>query len=47
MVKDLRTNVQATDVQSVMDGNLDPFVNGWLRAGCPTDKASGVEDIED
>jgi peptide chain release factor 2 len=39
MVKDLRTKVQASDVQAVMDGELDPFVNGWLRAGCPTDKA--------
>jgi len=39
MVKDLRTNVQASDVQAVMDGDLDPFVNGWLRAGCPADKA--------
>ena len=46
MVKDLRTNVQASDVQGVMDGNLDPFVNGWLRAGCPAGKASGVEDDE-
>jgi peptide chain release factor 2 len=46
MVKDLRTNVQASDVQAVMDGELDPFVNGWLRAGCPADKASGVEDDE-
>ena len=44
MVKDLRTNVQVSDVQGVMDGELDPFVNGWLRAGCPTDKASCVED---
>ena len=44
MVKDLRTNVQASDVQGVMDGNLDPFVNGWLRAGCPEDKATGVQD---
>ncbi|MEE2946843.1 MAG: peptide chain release factor 2 [Verrucomicrobiota bacterium] len=43
MVKDLRTNVQASDVQGVMDGDLDPFVNGWLRAGCPTEKASAVE----
>ena len=46
MVKDLRTNVQASDVQGVMDGDLDPFVNGWLRAGCPTDKAGGVDDGE-
>ena len=46
MVKDLRTNVQASDVKAVMDGDLDPFVNGWLRAGCPAGKASGVEDDE-
>jgi len=46
MVKDLRTNVQASDVQSVMDGDLDPFVIGWLRAGCPIEKASGIEDEE-
>jgi len=46
MVKDLRTNVQASDVQGVMDGELDPFVNGWLRAGCPTEKASGADDAE-
>ncbi len=46
MVKDLRTNVQASDVQGVMDGELDPFVNGWLRAGCPTEKASVAEDEE-
>lgn len=46
MVKDLRTNVQASDVQGVMDGELDPFVNGWLRAGCPTEKASGTDDEE-
>ena len=46
MVKDLRTNVQASDVQGVMDGELDPFVNGWLRAGSPTEKASGADDVE-
>ena len=46
MVKDLRTNVQASDLKAVMDGDLDPFVNGWLRAGCPAGKASGVEDDE-
>ena len=35
MVKDLRTGVETSAVQSVMDGELDSFVNGWLRAGCP------------
>ena len=30
MVKDLRTGVETSGVQAVMDGELDPFVNGWL-----------------
>jgi peptide chain release factor 2 len=44
MVKDLRTGVQTSDVQGVMDGDLDPFVFGWLRAGCPLKRMSGVKD---
>ncbi len=47
MVKDLRTGVETSDVQGVMDGNLDPFVNGWLRAGCPAKRMQGVKDEED
>ena len=47
MVKDLRTAVETSDVQAVMDGDLDPFVNGWLRAGCPTKRMSGVRDEEE
>jgi peptide chain release factor 2 len=47
MVKDLRTGVQTSDVQAVMDGDLDAFVNGWLRAGCPTKRMQGVKDEED
>ncbi len=35
MVKDLRTGVETSNVQEVMDGALDAFVNGWLRAGSP------------
>lgn len=35
MVKDLRTGVETSNVQEVMDGGLDAFVNGWLRAGSP------------
>jgi len=31
MVKDLRTDVEVGDVQSVLDGDLDPFIEGWLR----------------
>jgi peptide chain release factor 2 len=47
MVKDLRTGVQTSNVQAVMDGGLDPFVNGWLRAGCPTKRMQGLKDDED
>ena len=44
MVKDLRTGVETSNVQAVMDGDLDPFVNGWLRAGCPIKRMQGVKD---
>jgi len=47
MVKDLRTGVQTSDVQAVMDGDLDAFVNGWLRAGCPAKRMAGVKDEEE
>jgi peptide chain release factor 2 len=47
MVKDLRTGVQTSDVQAVMDGELDPYVNGWLRAGCPTKRMQGIKDEEE
>jgi len=33
MVKDLRTQQETTDVQSVMDGDLDPFIQALLRQG--------------
>jgi peptide chain release factor 2 len=47
MVKDLRTGEQSSDVQGVMDGNLDPFVNAWLRAGCPAKRMQGLKDDEE
>ena len=47
MVKDLRTGVETSNVQGVMDGDLDPYVHGWLRSGCPLKRLSGVRDIED
>ena len=30
MVKDLRTNIETSDVQAVMDGALNPFLKGYL-----------------
>jgi peptide chain release factor 2 len=47
MVKDLRTGVETSNVQGVMDGDLDPFVNGWLRAGCPAKRMQGIKDEEE
>jgi len=47
MVKDLRTGEQTSNTQAVMDGALDPFVNAWLRAGCPLKRMQGVKDDEE
>ena len=47
MVKDLRTGVETSNVQTVMDGGLDPFVNAWLRAGGPTRRMQGIKDVEE
>jgi peptide chain release factor 2 len=38
MVKDHRTGVESGNVDAVMDGSIDPFINGylkWLSLGCP------------
>ncbi len=37
LVKDLRTNVETTDVTGVMDGDLDAFIEAYLRS-------SGLKD---
>ena len=37
-VKDHRTGVESGNVDAVMDGNIDPFINGYLKwqsLGCP------------
>jgi peptide chain release factor 2 len=47
MVKDLRTGIETSNVQQVMDGDLDKFVNGWLRAGCPLKRMQGIKDEEE
>jgi peptide chain release factor 2 len=47
MVKDLRTGCQTSNVQAVMDGDLDPFVNAWLRAGGPMKRMAGAPDEDD
>ena len=43
MVKDLRTGVQTGNIQAVMDGDLDQFVNAWLRAGGPRTRNKDIK----
>ncbi len=43
MVKDLRTGVSTSDVQDVMDGAIDPFISGWLRAGSPRHRNKDIQ----
>jgi len=32
MIKDLRTNIETSNVQAVMDGDIDKFIHGYLMA---------------
>jgi len=43
MVKDLRTGVSTSDTQGVLDGDIDRFINGWLRAGCPRHRNKDIQ----
>ena len=44
MVKDHRTGVESSNIQSVMDGEIDPFIEGKLR-GLTNKKGSVADDI--
>jgi peptide chain release factor 2 len=46
MVKDLRTGVDTSDVEGVMDGDIDRFITSWLRAGSPRHRNKDIK-IED
>ena len=46
MVKDLRTGVETSNVDAVMDGEIDDFIPGWLRAGCPTQRNKDIQPDE-
>ncbi|HWA08787.1 MAG TPA: peptide chain release factor 2 [Opitutaceae bacterium] len=43
MVKDLRTGISTSDTQGVLDGDLDRFINAWLRAGCPRHRNKDIQ----
>ncbi|MDD6157448.1 MAG: peptide chain release factor 2 [Lachnospiraceae bacterium] len=47
MVKDRRSGVESGNVDAVMDGDIDCFINGylkWLSLGCPDNM--GGDDVE-
>lgn len=44
MVKDLRTGEQTSDVQGVLDGDLDPFINAFLRGKKRSDQDTDEEE---
>ena len=46
MVKDRRTGVECGNVDNVMDGDIDLFINGylkWLSLGCPDNMSNDEE----
>ncbi|MFT3780827.1 MAG: peptide chain release factor 2 [Nibricoccus sp.] len=43
MVKDLRTGIDTSDTQGVLDGDLDRFIYAWLRAGCPRHRNKDIK----
>lgn len=47
MVKDLRTGQETSQIQKVMDGELNPFIEaylGWIAAGKPPRVKAGAEE---
>ena len=44
MIKDHRTGVETSNIQAVMDGEIDAFIEGKLR-GLTNKKAGAVDDI--
>ncbi len=43
LVTDLRTGLKEGNLQQVMDGGLDKFINAWLRAGCPASRNKEIK----
>ncbi len=47
MAKDLRTRVEVGDVDKVLDGDLEPFIRGYLRMRREGNLPAAVDDSED
>ncbi|MCQ2495973.1 MAG: peptide chain release factor 2 [Lachnospiraceae bacterium] len=47
MIKDLRTGVSTANADAVLDGDIDLFINGylkWLKQGCPAYKGGDLAE---
>ena len=47
MIKDLRTGVSTANADAVLDGDIDLFINGylkWLKQGCPPYKGGDLTE---
>jgi len=47
MAKDLRTRVEVGDVDRVLDGDLEPFIRGYLRMRREGNLPATIDDSED
>ena len=47
MAKDLRTRVEVGDVDRVLDGDLEPFIRGYLRMRREGNLPVPIEDPDD
>jgi peptide chain release factor 2 len=43
LVTDLRTGIKDGNLQNIMDGGLDRFINAWLRAGSPRHRNKDIK----
>ena len=46
MVKDLRTGAETGNTDSVLDGNIDLFINAYLKWITLGQKSGSTEDVE-
>jgi peptide chain release factor 2 len=47
MAKDLRTRVEVGDVDKVLDGDLEPFIRGYLRMRREGNLPAAIVDEEE
>jgi peptide chain release factor 2 len=47
MAKDLRTRVEVGDVDKVLDGDLEPFIRGYLRMRREGNFPAGVTEDDE